>query len=354
MNRFLRLTAAALVLAGIAGCKEESAKDTVGVALPTKTEARWVSDGDSLVAALKEKGYAVDLQYAQYEVPTQLSQVENMLVKGVKTLVVAPIDGTTMTEVLARAKEMGIKVISYDRLIRNTHDVDYYVTFDNRQTGVLQAESIVDRLGLKEGKGPFNIEIVSGSLDDNNAHVVYGGVMSVLQPWIDKGQLVVRSGQVSLDKTATPNWDGAQAQARMDNLLSSFYGQAHLDAVLAMNDSIATGVISSLKGVGYGSAGEPMPMITGQDGELPNVKSIIAGEQGSTVFKDTRALARAAADMVDAAMKGQQVSVNDSKTYDNGSFTVPTQLLAPALVTKDNWKAELVDKAHFYTEDQLK
>ncbi|GLR77439.1 sugar-binding protein (plasmid) [Azospirillum oryzae] len=329
-------------------------KGLIGVSLPNKTEARWVSDGSNLAQSLKDKGYDVDLQYAQYEVQTQLSQVENMLVKGVKVLVVAPIDGTTMTDTLQLAKSMNIPVISYDRLIRNSPNVDYYATFDNRQTGVLQGKDIVEKLGLAQGKGPFTLEIFSGSLDDNNAHVVYDGVMSQLKPYIDSGKLVVRSGQVTLEQTSTLNWDGAVAQSRMDNILSSFYANTHLDAVLAMNDAIATGVTSSLRGIGYGSGGSAMPVITGQDAELPNVKAIIQGNQTSTVFKDTRALAFAAADMVDAVLAGAPVKVNDNTSYNNGIKVIPTQLLTPVLVDKSNWKNELFLKAKYYSEDQLK
>ena len=345
------------VLAGtLATCGGAMAasKGVVGVSLPNKTEARWVSDGNNLVQGLKDKGYDVDLQYAQYEVPTQLSQLENMLVKGVKLLVVAPIDGTTLSDVLEQAKAVGVPVISYDRLIRNSPNLDYYITFDNRQTGVLQGKDIVDKLGLAQGKGPFTLEIFSGSLDDNNAHVVYSGVMSQLKPYIDSGKLVVRSGQVSLEQTSTLNWDGALAQSRMDNILSSFYANTHLDAVLAMNDAIATGVTSSLRGIGYGSGGSAMPVITGQDGEVPNVKSIIQGNQTSTVFKDTRALAFAAADMADAMLTGTAVKVNDTTSYNNGIKVIPTQLLTPVLIDKSNWKDELVMKTKFYTEDQLK
>jgi putative multiple sugar transport system substrate-binding protein len=331
-----------------------ASKGVIGVSLPNKTEARWVSDGNNLVQGLKDKGYDVDLQYAQYEVPTQLSQLENMLVKGVKLLVVAPIDGTTLSDVLEQAKAVGVPVISYDRLIRNSPNLDYYITFDNRQTGVLQGKDIVDKLGLAQGKGPFTLEIFSGSLDDNNAHVVYSGVMSQLKPYIDSGKLVVRSGQVTLEQTSTLNWDGALAQSRMDNILSSFYANTHLDAVLAMNDAIATGVTSSLRGIGYGSGGSAMPVITGQDGEVPNVKSIIQGNQTSTVFKDTRALAFAAADMVDAMLTGAPVKVNDTTSYNNGIKIIPTQLLTPVLIDKSNWKDELVMKTKFYTEDQLK
>jgi putative multiple sugar transport system substrate-binding protein len=331
-----------------------ASKGVIGVSLPNKTEARWVSDGNNLVQGLKDKGYDVDLQYAQYEVPTQLSQLENMLVKGVKLLVVAPIDGTTLSDVLEQAKAVGVPVISYDRLIRNSPNLDYYITFDNRQTGVLQGKDIVDKLGLAQGKGPFTLEIFSGSLDDNNAHVVYSGVMSQLKPYIDSGKLVVRSGQVTLEQTSTLNWDGALAQSRMDNILSSFYANTHLDAVLAMNDAIATGVTSSLRGIGYGSGGSAMPVITGQDGEVPNVKSIIQGNQTSTVFKDTRALALAAADMADAMLTGAPVKVNDTTSYNNGVKVIPPQLLTPVLIDKSNWKDELVMKTKFYTEDQLK
>lgn len=332
---------------------EKSEKGVIGVSLPSRSEARWISDGNSMVEALKDLGYDVDLQYAQYDVPTQLSQVENLVMKGVRLLVVAPIDGTTMSDVLRQAQSQGIKVISYDRFVRNSPDIDYYITFDNRQTGVLQGADIVEKLGLEEGKGPFNLEIVSGSIDDNNAHVVYAGVMSQLQPYLDNGQLVVRSGQVSLNQTATPNWEGGLAQARMDNILSAYYGTTLLDAVLAMNDGIATGVVSSLRNVGYGTPGRPMPVVTGQDGELPNVKSIAAGYQTSTVFKDTRALAQAAARMVEAVLTGGEVVVNDTESYDNGVKVVPTQLLAPVLVDRDNLHQVLVTETRFYREDQI-
>ncbi|WEL68077.1 sugar ABC transporter substrate-binding protein [Pseudomonas sp. CBSPCGW29] len=333
--------------------KDENSKGIIGIALPSKTEARWVSDGNSMAETLQKLGYQTDVQYAQYEVPTQLSQLENLLVKGVKGLIIAPVDGTTMADVLKQAKEKGITVISYDRLIRNSTNFDYYATFDNYKVGVLQAQSIVDALGLKDGKGPFNIELFAGSTDDNNAHVVYDGVMSVLKPYIDSGKLVVRSGQVRLEQAATPNWDGSQAQARMDNLLSAFYGKAHLDAVLAMNDQIAMGVVSSLRGVGYGNGGPSMPVVTGQDGEIPSVKAIIRGDQYSTVFKDTRALAKAASEMMDGALQKRQVEVNDTKSYDNGAKVVPTQLLTPVLVDAKNWKQILIDTG-YYSEDRLR
>jgi len=177
--------------------------------------------------------------------------------------------------------------------------------------------------------------------------------MSVLQPYIDNGQLVVRSGQTAFDQIATLRWDGATAQARMDNLLSAHYTTERVDAVLSPYDGISIGIISSLKGVGYGSGDKPMPVITGQDAELASVKSILAGEQTSTIFKDTRELAKKAAEMAEAVLKGEEPEVNDTTTYDNGVKVVPSYLLEPVSVDITNYKEVLIDSG-YYTEDQLK
>jgi putative multiple sugar transport system substrate-binding protein len=322
-------------------------KPTIGIAMPTKSSARWIDDGNNIVKVLKERGYGADLQYAEDDIPNQLSQVENMVTKGVKVLVIAAIDGTTLSDVLKQAKAAGITVIAYDRLIRNTPNVDYYATFDNFQVGVLQAQSIEQGLGLKEGKGPFNIELFGGSPDDNNAYFFYDGAMSVLKPYIDSGKLVVGSGQMGMDKVATLRWDGATAQARMDNLLSAFYGKKRVDAVLSPYDGLSIGIISSLKGVGYGSGDQKMPIISGQDAEVPSIKAMLRGEQYSTIFKDTRDLAKVTADMVDASLSGKQVSVNDTKTYNNGVKVVPSYLLKPVVVDKSNWEKLLVESGYY-------
>jgi putative multiple sugar transport system substrate-binding protein len=328
-------------------------KGTIGVSMPTKSSARWISDGDSMVKSLKEKGYKADLQYAEDDIPNQLAQVENMITKGVKVLVIAAIDGTTLSNALQKAADNGIKVIAYDRLIRGSKNVDYYATFDNFQVGVLQASYIEQALGLKAGKGPFNIELFGGSPDDNNAFFFYDGAMSVLKPYIDKGKLVVRSKQLGMDKVSTLRWDGAVAQARMDNLLSAFYTQGRVDAVLSPYDGLSIGILSSLKGVGYGSASQPFPVVTGQDAEVASMKSILRGEQKSTIFKDTRELAKVTANMVDAMLTGKTVPINDTKTYNNGVKVVPSYLLKPVSVDATNWKQVLVGSG-YYTEAQLK
>ena len=348
----LKTTLSALALAAtmaataVTGAFAQS-KGTVGIAMPTKSSARWIDDGNNIVKILKERGYGTDLQYAEDDIPNQLSQVENMVTKGAKVLVIAAIDGTTLSDVLKQAKAKGIIVIAYDRLIRDTPNVDYYATFDNFQVGVLQAQSIEQALGLKEGKGPFNIELFGGSPDDNNAYFFYNGSMSVLQPYIDSGKLVIGSGQKGMDKVSTLRWDGATAQARMDNLLSAFYGRKRVDAVLSPYDGLSIGILSSLKGVGYGSGNMAMPIVSGQDAEVPSIKSMLRGEQYSTIFKDTRDLAKVTADMVDAALSGKEVTVNDTKTYNNGVKVVPSYLLKPVVVDKSNWEKVLIDSGYY-------
>ena len=330
-----------------------AAKETlIGISMPTKSSARWIADGDNMVKSFTEKGYKTDLQYADDDIPNQLAQIENMITKGVNVLVIAAIDGETLSDVLQTAKDKNIMVIAYDRLIKKTPNVDYYATFDNFQVGVLQASYIEQALGLKDGKGPFNIELFGGSADDNNAFFFYNGAMSVLQPYIDSGKLVVVSGQTGMDKVATLRWDGATAQARMDNLLSAYYTDKRVDAVLSPYDGISIGILSSLKGVGYGSAGQPLPVVTGQDAEVQSVKSIIAGEQTSTIFKDTRELAKVVVDMVDASLNGKEVPINDTKTYDNGVKVVPSYLLVPVSVDITNWEKILIDSG-YYTKEQI-
>lgn len=327
-------------------------KGTIGISMPTKSSARWIADGNNMVEQFSAAGFETDLQYAEDNIPNQLAQIENMVVKGVDVLVIAAIDGTTLSDVLAQAADQGIPVIAYDRLIRDSENVDYYATFDNFQVGVLQASYIEEALELATTEGPYTIELFGGSPDDNNAYFFYDGAMSVLQPYIDAGKLTVASGQVGMDQVSTLRWSGSTAQARMDNLLSAYYSDGRVDAVLSPYDGISIGIISSLKGVGYGADDLPMPVITGQDAEVPSVKSIVAGEQTATVFKDTRELARVTVDMVTAALAGEEVPVNDTETYENGVKVVPSYLLKPVSVDVDNWQEVLVESG-YYSQDEI-
>nr|WP_246735856.1 multiple monosaccharide ABC transporter substrate-binding protein [Agrobacterium sp. a22-2] len=327
-------------------------KGTVGISMPTKTSTRWISDGETMEKLFKEAGYTPDLQFADDDIPNQLAQIENMVTKGAKVLIIGAIDGTTLSDILQKSADAGVKVIAYDRLIRDSANVDYYATFDNFQVGVLQATSLVKGLNLDAATEPKNVELFGGSPDDNNAFFFYDGAMSVLQPLIDSGKIVVKSGQMGMDQVGTLRWDGAVAQARMENLLSSTYTDAKVDGVLSPYDGLSIGIISALKGVGYGSGDMPMPIVTGQDAELPSVKSILAGEQNSTVFKDTRELAKVTVGMVEAIIGGKEPEINDTKTYNNGVKVVPSFLLKPVAVDKSNAKEILVG-AGYYTEAQI-
>ena len=353
----LNLRKCALALASVAALSVPGiavAEGTVGISMPTKTSARWIADGDNMVKQFQEAGYQTDLQYADDDIPNQLAQIENMITKGVNVLVIAAIDGTTLSNALANAKAADIKVIAYDRLIRDTPDIDYYATFDNFKVGVEQANTLV--AGLKErfpDVKPWNVELFGGSPDDNNAFFFYDGAMSVLQPMIDAGEVAIPSGQMGMDKVGTLRWDPAVAQARMDNLLSANYTDKQVNGVLSPYDGLSIGILSSLKGVGYGSGDMKMPIVSGQDAELQSVKSIQAGEQYSTIFKDTRELAKVTVGMVNAMLKGEEPQVNDTETYNNGVKVVPSFLLEPVPVTAANLNEVLVGSG-YYTEDQLK
>jgi putative multiple sugar transport system substrate-binding protein len=345
------LAAFALILTTLHAPVFAAEKGYVGIAMPTKSSSRWISDGESMVRFFEEAGYTTDLQYAEDDIPNQLAQIENMITKGVNVLIIAAIDGTTLSNALENAAASGIKVIAYDRLIRDSGNVDYYATFDNFQVGVLQANSLLEGL-ISRGDGPYNIEVFGGSPDDNNAYFFYNGAMSVLQPLIDKGDVVIVSGQTGMDKVGTLRWDGSVAQARMDNLLSAHYTDQKVHGVLSPYDGLSIGILSSLKGVGYGSGGEAMPIVTGQDAEVPSVKSILAEEQHSTVFKDTRELAKVTVGMVNALLQGGEPEINDTKTYNNGVKVVPSYLLKPVPVDASNWEVVLIDSG-YYNKDQV-
>jgi putative multiple sugar transport system substrate-binding protein len=333
----------------------------VGITMPTKSSERWISDGNNLKSALEGMGYKVDLQYAENDIPTQVNQLENQITKGAKLLIIASIDGTAITTQLEEAAANHIPVIAYDRLIRKSPNVDYYATFDNYKVGVQQATSLLVGLGLKKedgtdgtAKGPFNVELFAGSPDDNNATFFFNGAMDTLKPYIDKGTLVVKSGETDFKTVAILRWDPATAQRRMEDLITKAYSSgAKVAGVLSPYDGLSIGILSALKSAGYGTPGQPYPIVTGQDAEVASVKSIIAGEQFATIYKDTRELAKATAQMADAVLKGQQPTVNNTKDYDNGVKIVPSYLLEPIVVYKDNYKQALIDSG-YYTEDKLK
>jgi len=337
-----------------------SAGALIGVTMPTRSSERWNGDGENVKKELEALGYKVDLQYAEDDIPTQINQLDNQITKGAKLLIIAPIDGTAITTQLQSAADNKIPVISYDRLIRNSPNVDYYATFDNFRVGVQQATSLLTGLKLLNAdgskgsaKGPFNVELFAGSADDNNATFFYNGAMSVLKKYLDDGTLKVPSKQTDFKKIAILRWKPAVAQDRMENLLTSTYRSGlRVDGVLSPYDGLSIGIVSALKSNGYGTAGQPYPVVTGQDAEAASVKSIIAGEQYSTIFKDYRELARTSARMADAVLKGQKPTTNNNKDYENGVKVVPSTLLDTEIVNKTNYEKVLIDSG-FYTKAKL-
>lgn len=329
---------------------EAPASKLVGVSMPTKDLQRWNQDGSNMEKELKAAGYEVDLQYAANEIPSQVSQIENMIANGCQVLVIAAIDGDSLGTVLAQAKEAGIPVIAYDRLIMNSDAVTYYATFDNWLVGVKQGEFIEEALQLKTADGPFNIEFITGDPGDNNINFFFDGAMSILQPYLDSGKLVCPSGQTEKATVATANWATDAAQARFETILGSYYADGtKLDAVLCSNDSTSLGVQNALAANYTGD----WPILTGQDCDILSTKSMLAGTQSMSIFKDTRTLASKVVEMVDAIMKGAEPPINDTKTYDNGTGIIPSYLCEPVACTPDMVQSLLIDSG-YYSEADLK
>lgn len=364
--------ATALAACGGSGAAGGAGSDTagrdpselkIGVAMPTKSSERWIKDGSNIKAQLEKLGYNVDLQFAEDDIPTQANQIDNMITQGVNLLIIAPIDGTALSGQLDSAGEAGITVISYDRLIRDNENVSYYTSFDNYDVGTQMGTSLLIGMGVLDADGndaglspdePYNIELFGGSPDDNNSPFFFNGAMDVIQPYIDSGVINVKSGQTEFGTVATMRWDAATAQSRMDNLITSTYSDgSRVDGVLSPLDSMSIGILGALKGAGYGTDAQPYPTVTGQDAEVAGIKSIMAGEQYSTIFKDTRDLADAAVQMAVAVLGGEEPEVNDTETYDNGVKVVPSYLLKSEIITKDNVQSSLIDTGYL-SEDEIK
>lgn len=333
-------------------------KKTVGVAMPTQTSERWIADGDAVKSTLEEAGYEVDLQYAGDDIPKQQEQIDQMIAKGVDALIIASIDGTALHTQLEAAGQASIPVIAYDRLINGTENVDFYVTFDNQNVGVQQATAVLTGLGIKnadgsdgDAKGPFNIELFAGSLDDNNAHFFWKGAIDTLQPYIDNGTLVVKSGQTDIEQVAILRWSQETAQKRMEDVLTAHYQDgSKVDAILAPNDPVARGAITALSSAGY--ANDAMPVMSGQDADIASVKLINEGVQYSTIFKDTRKLAVKSVEIATAYLKGEEPVANDTTTYDNTVKIVPSFLLESDIVYKEDIKPMLIDSG-YWTQEQV-
>lgn len=314
-----------------AAAKGFAADATIGVALPQKTSENWVLAESLFNDDLKAAGFKPLVQFANGGVTEQQNQISSMVEQKAKVIVVGAIDGSQLGSQLKDAKSSGATVIAYDRLLKNTDAVDLYIAFDNYKVGQLQGQALLDGLKARKGNGPYNIELIAGSPDDANSAPFFNGAMSVLEPKIKDGTLVVPSGQTTIEQVSTQGWKAENAQKRMDTILAGTYTDKKLDGILSPNDTLGRAAMTSVK-----QAGKDLPVVTGQDSEVESVKSIMAGEQYSTIYKDTRELVKQTVQTIKDLQAGKDAQVNDTKSYNNGVKVVPAYLLTPVIVTKAN------------------
>ena len=365
MKKLLALALALVMVLALAACGGNSssgsggsgdqvgAGKTIGIAMPTQSSERWINDGANMKKQLEDLGYTVQLQYAEDDVQMQVSQIENFVGQQVDCLVIAAVDEGPLVNVEAQAKAAGIPIIAYDRLLKNTDAVSYYASFDNEGVGRVIGEYIETAKDLKTAQAngeSYTIEFFMGSPDDNNAVLLHQGIMKVLQPYLDDGTLVCKTGRTSFEETCILRWSQETAQSWCENYLAGFYADEDLDIACTAFDGFSYGVRSALEAAGYTQ--DNWPLITGQDAELMAVKNIIAGYQTMSVYKDTRLLAEKAVNMINAVIAGTEPEINDTTTYDNGVFVVPSYLCTPVAVDKDNYQELIVDGG-YYTADQL-
>jgi putative multiple sugar transport system substrate-binding protein len=343
-----------LALAGCgstsSGSDQQAGKGRIGIALPT-TGQGWPDDGVNMTEQFGLLGYSTMVRNAENDTSIQVEQISDMIKSDVKALIIAAVDGSSLTPTLERAAKKKIPVIAFDRLIMNSENVDYYTTFDNAVVGKLQGDFLVEALDLKKADGPFNIELFAGSPDDNNAKYFFDGAMAVLKPYIKSGKLVVRSGQATFDKTVILKWEEDIAKSRMSNLLKRYYTSATVDAVLSPNDGLARGILRALESGGYGTRTKPYPPVTGQDAELKSVKLIASGVQAQSILKDSREMSKVTVQMVDLILQGKKPEINNTTEYNNGVKVVPSFLLQPVSITKENYEAKIIKSGIYTAED---
>ena len=352
MKKILALVLSLAMVFALVACGGGGDKKVVGVAMPTQSSERWINDGGNMKKQLEALGYEVVLQYAEDDVQMQVSQIENMIAQGVDVLVIASIDSVALTGVEAQAKAAGIPIIAYDRLLMQTDAVTYYASFDNEGVGRAIAEYVEAKLDLANTTETYTIELFMGSPDDNNAVLLYNGIMKVIQKYLDNGTLVCKSGRTSFEDTCILRWSQETAQKNCEDYLAGFYADEDLDICMTAFDGFAYGCRSALEGAGYVAGTDRWPIITGQDAELMATKNIISGHQTMSIAKDTRTLAEKCVTMVNAVLTGSEPEINDTTTYDNGVFVVPSYLCTPVAVDVDNYQEVLVDTG-YYTAEQL-
>ena len=357
MKKFLSYALASVMVFSLAvaavPAKQVFAEETktVGIAMPTNSLERWNRDGAYLEEQFKAAGYDTILKYSDNDVQQQNDDIQNMIAEGADLLLITAVDGDSLSQTLAEAKEKDIPVVAYDRLIMNTDAVTVYVSFDNYTVGKLQGQFVEEKLDLANAEGPFNIEFTAGDPADNNAGYFFNGAFDLLKPYIDEGKLNVVSGQTGFEQVATEKWATDAALERFQNILASFYADGtQLDVALCSNDSTALGVAQAITS---DYAGSNAPIVTGQDGDIANLRNIVDGIQTMTVYKNVADEAAVTLDVAKAILAGEAIDDSllanlsaeaafDTESYDNGTGIIPSYLLVPWTVTADDLQ-KLVD-----------
>lgn len=334
----------------------------IGLAMPETHVLRWQLDGAALLEDATAMGYSAEVAYGDADQGKQNQQIEDFITKGAKLLIVGSIN-TGVVSVVSSAADDGVIVIAYDRLIQDSDDYDYYITFDNFKVGQFQGKAIEEALNLPAATkaDPKYITLFAGSATDNNANFFFDGAMSILRPYVESG-VVKLVGPAPLDSSssdftriATENWRADVAKTRMENLLGNDAKNVVLDAVLAPNDTLARAIIEALATDAKYSTTDKLPVVTGQDGEVASIQFIRDGKQYMTVFKDTRSLASAAIKLADALLKGESPVIEgarlDTETYNTGKKLIKSYLLEPVNVTKDNFQEIMIDSGYYKAED---
>ena len=347
MKKALALILALVMVFALASTSVAYADDAhkVGISMPTKSLERWNRDGAYLKEQFEAAGFEVELTYSDNDAVQQNNDIANMIADGVEVLVIVAIDSDSLSAVLKDAEDAGILVIAYDRLINNAN-VAYYVSFDNYTVGVLQAQYVIDKLDLENaGDKTYNIEFTAGDPADTNAAYFFNGAKDTLQKYLDAGTLNVVSGQTEFEQVATPSWSTENALNRFQNILASYYADGTvLDIALCSNDSTALGVAQAITS---DYAGSNAPIVTGQDGDIANLKNIVDGVQTMTVYKNVSDEAGVTLVVAQELLAGNTPDAStcakfsadaafDTETYDNGLGVVPSFLLVPYSIDKNN------------------
>ncbi len=324
----------------------------IAISMPTQSVQRWIDDSENMRKELEAKGYEVEIQFAGDNPQQQAAQIQSFVEQKVDCMIVVPIDSKELTDVAEDAKNADIPVISYDRLLMDTDAVYYYASFDNKGVGTLIGKTIAQKAGLDDlSDGEYKtIEFFMGCPDDNNSHRIYEGLMEVMQPYLDDGRLVCKSGRTSFEDTCISRWSQETAKEWCKNYLAGYYTDEELDICATAFDGFAYGCKEALQEAGY--IADNWPIISGQDCEAVACKNILDGTQTFSVYKDTRVLAQKCVTMIDSVVAETEPEINDTEQYHNHVLTVPAYLCNPDVVDQDNLKEVLIDSG-YYTQEQI-